>query len=167
MRHAIAQAARRSPEFRVVHFSVQSDHVHLLVEAANTAALSAGMRGLVIRIARQVNKLLFRRGPVWADRWHGRALTSPRAVRHALVYVLANFKKHVPFATHPVDPCSSAPYFDGFREYQGRLAIEVLRRRRLPGGASSPTTLPRARTWLLAQSWRKRSFSVHDRPNNA
>ncbi len=57
-------------------------------------ALSEGMRSVAIRIALAVNELVGRRGRLWADRWHGRALTSPRAVRNALVYVLSNFSKH-------------------------------------------------------------------------
>src|SRR3954468_20208267 len=92
VRLAIARAARRDPEtFRVVHYSVQRDHVHLVVEAADARALSSGVRSIAIRIARYVNDLLGRRGSFWADRWHGRALASLREVRAALVYVLANF----------------------------------------------------------------------------
>jgi hypothetical protein len=48
------------------------------------------MRGLMVRLAKRVNKLLFRRGRFWADRWHGNALTAPRQVPNALVYVLQN-----------------------------------------------------------------------------
>jgi hypothetical protein len=48
------------------------------------------VRGLAIRVARAVNRALGRRGRVFADRYHARALTTPRAVRHALVYVLMN-----------------------------------------------------------------------------
>jgi len=95
LRLALVRAARRDPEqFRIVHFSVQRDHVHLIVEAKDKRSLSSGMRGLMIRTARYVNDLLGRRGAFWADRWHGRALTSPRAVRNGIVYVLANFRKH-------------------------------------------------------------------------
>src|SRR5437879_4806944 len=47
-----------------------------------------------IRVARAVNRALNRRGAVWTDRYHARALTSPRAVRNALVYVLMNRRKH-------------------------------------------------------------------------
>src|SRR6185295_3570520 len=72
-----------------------------------------------IRVARYVNELLSRRGALWADRWHGRALRTPREVRHALVYVLANFRKH---ARRPrrsgIDPFSSGAWFDGWREWQ-------------------------------------------------
>ena len=80
--------------FRVVHYSLQDNHVHLIVEAESTAALGAGVRGLMVRIARRVNRLLFRRGRFWADRWHGRALASPLQVRNALVYVIQNRTKH-------------------------------------------------------------------------
>ena len=76
---AIARSSRA--DFRVVHFSVQRDHVHLLVEAHDKDALSRGMRGLAVRAARRVNAAIGTRGPVWSDRWNGRALRSPREVR--------------------------------------------------------------------------------------
>jgi REP element-mobilizing transposase RayT len=60
--------------FRIAHHSVQENHLHLIVEAESTQALASGVRGLEIRIAQRVNRLLFRRGRFWADRWHGRAL---------------------------------------------------------------------------------------------
>jgi REP element-mobilizing transposase RayT len=116
---------RRAEEFRVVHFSVQLDHVHLIVEARDKHALSSGVRGLSISIARRVNGLVNRRGRVWADRWHGRALDSPRAVRNALGYVLANFRKHQRAARALFDPYSSAPDFAWFTELEGRTPREL------------------------------------------
>src|SRR4051812_4678789 len=90
VRLALLRAARRDPErFRVVHFSVQPDHLHLVVEAKDARSLSIGMRGLAVRVARYVNDLLGRRGKFWADRWHGRALGSPREMRNVMLYVLA------------------------------------------------------------------------------
>jgi REP element-mobilizing transposase RayT len=74
------------PSFRVIQFSAQNDHLHLIVEADDGRALSNGVRGLAIRLARTVNRVLDRRGQVWADRYHARALTTPREVRNALVY---------------------------------------------------------------------------------
>jgi REP element-mobilizing transposase RayT len=117
IRIAISRATRKAPErFRVVHYSVQSNHLHLICEAAERRALTAGVHGLEARITRYINQLLMRRGSFWADRWHGRALKSPREVRTALVYVLANFRKH---ASKPVrrgvDPCSSGAWFHGWR----------------------------------------------------
>ena len=91
---ARAQTARAW--FRIVHFSVQADHVHLLVEADDQASLSRGLMGVAIRLARAVNRVVGRRGSVWADRYHARSLRTPREVRHGIVYVLMNWKKHSP-----------------------------------------------------------------------
>src|SRR5262249_61785839 len=73
--------------FRLLLYSVQDNHLHLIVEADDAPALVRGLRGLAIRIARAVNRALGRRGPVWGDRYNARALTTPRVGRHALVYV--------------------------------------------------------------------------------
>src|SRR5205823_1297855 len=86
VRRALAVSSRE--DFRIIQFTVQNDHIHLIAEADTGRALSSGVRGLVIRIARAVNGALGRRGPVWGDRYHARALTTPRAVRNALVYVV-------------------------------------------------------------------------------
>jgi len=170
VRKAIALATRRSPEsFRVIEFSVQGDHVHLIVEARDKAALIEGMRGLCIRIARAVNPLIQRSGRFFVGRWHGRALTSPRAVRNALVYVLGNFGKHGRHLTSCVDPYSSAPYFEHFREFPGRAPVADQPRlvpRSLDPPRDSPVALPR--TWLLAQGWRRHGkLSVRDRPRHS
>jgi REP element-mobilizing transposase RayT len=168
VRGAIADSNRRAPErFRIVHFSVQADHMHLLVEAADKRALSSGLRGLSIRIARRVNALVDRRGKVWADRWHGHVLTSPRATKRALVYVLANFRKHDPSARAPVDPFSSAPHFRGFREH-GRPApapTDVLAPARAGVFADEPANA-RPLTWLLRVGWlRAGLISIYDAPS--
>ena len=114
---------RDSRRFRIIHFSVQWDHVHLVVEASDKRALSSGIRSAAIRVALYVNALLRRRGPLWADRWHGRELKSPREVRNALVYVLANFRKHAHARLRPgIDAFSSALYFDGFSGFRSGAA---------------------------------------------
>jgi len=141
-----------SAQFGVVHYSLQQNHMHLIVEAANTAALLSGMRGLMVRIARRVNRVLLRRGRFWADRWHGRALTGPRQVRNALVYVLQNRFKHHPIiysagrgtaTAYPLlDPLSSAQWFHGFATS-------------LPASFRSvgpPCVVP-AKAWLLRVGW--------------
>jgi putative transposase len=94
---------------RLKHFSVQNDHVHLIVEARDRTALSRGVQGLSIRIARTINRLSQRRGRVFADRYHAHILKSLAEVRNAVHYVLYNRHKHVP-GTHPwyIDPFSSA-----------------------------------------------------------
>jgi REP-associated tyrosine transposase len=167
---AIAAQRRRAKSFRIVHFSVQYDHLHLIVEARNKAALSSGVRALVITLARRVNKLLSQSGRFWADRYHGRALTTPRAVRTALRYVLANFRKHEP-RTSPsllTDPYSSAPWFDGFRECRAgplleraRFAISWRRFVVLDSPVSS------GQTWLTVVGWRRTGLiSTREAPSS-
>jgi len=82
IRRGLAEASRSG--LRVLQFSVQRDHVHLLVEALDVRTLSRGLQGLAIRIAKGVNRVLRRRGRVWADRFHARILRTPREVRNAL-----------------------------------------------------------------------------------
>jgi REP element-mobilizing transposase RayT len=164
VRLALARAARREPErFRLLQFSVQRDHVHLVVEAADARALSSGVRGVAIRIARYVNALLSRRGPLWADRWHGRALRTPREVRNALVYVLANFRKHGRAAQSTgIDPYSSGVWFDGWRSWRPASGVAPPYAERAGWLAvhqgpdpANREAVGRARTWLARVGWRR------------
>src|SRR5262245_47412565 len=88
LRRGISRTARSW--FRVLQFSVQADHVHMIVEAREKASLSRGMTGLSVRLARALNRALDRRGTVWGERFHSRALRTPREVRNGLIYVLMN-----------------------------------------------------------------------------
>jgi putative transposase len=153
---AIRGATLRNPgRFRVLHFSAQWDHVHLIVEASDKNALSSGIRSLAIRVARYVNDLVRRRGRLWADRWHGRELTSPRQVRNALAYVLANFGKHARTRLRSgVDAFSSAVRFDGWRGYGDGAALPragpLLHRTFEPW-----IVVSKPKTWLAETGWRR------------
>jgi putative transposase len=154
-------AAASKPAFRLVQFSVQADHLHLLVEGSDKRSLALGLRGLAIRVARAVNRVRGRPGKVWGDRYHARALAKPREVRNALVYVLMNFRKHLRHQPRGLDPCSSAPWFDGFRDVQST---------HLPRAPDRPETPPVAasRTWLASVGWRRHGLiGVHERPAGA
>ncbi len=147
LRAAFARGCDRNG-FRLVHYAVLNDHLHFVVEASDRSTLSRGIQGLLIRVARTLNRLWARRGPVFADRYHDRILKSPREVRNALVYVLGNARRHaaagrMTAVPQAIDTFTSAPWFDGFRE-----ALVV---RNLP--AERPVTL--ARTWLLSTGWRR------------
>ena len=134
---------------RLVEYSVQTNHLHLIVEAADARSLARAMQGLGISLARRLNSRLGRRGGVLADRYHARQLRTPTQVRRALVYVLQNYRRHG--ATHPkwsVDPFSSAPYFAGFKS---RLFGWPLYRFVPP---KDPPITP-ARTWLLRAGWQR------------
>lgn len=80
--------------FRLVHYSVQGNHIHLLVEADNEKSLSKGMTGLGTRIARRLNRVMARSGKVLDDRYHGHILRTPTEVRRARAYLLQNARKH-------------------------------------------------------------------------
>jgi len=80
--------------FRLVHFSVQSNHLHLIVEADSTGALTRGMRGLTVRLARAVNRAAGRSGRLFGDTYFSRPLKTPAEVRRAVRYVLDNQMLH-------------------------------------------------------------------------
>jgi REP element-mobilizing transposase RayT len=159
LRESTIVTARRE-DFRIVHMSIQSNHVHLIVEADHRRALSKGMQGFSISAAKRVNSTITertgvrRKGRVVADRFHARPLTSPRQVRHAIAYVLNNFRRHGEdrrrFAwSWKADPFSSGAVFTDWRELEHAPFLWPLR----------PTYYPllvwRPRTWLLARGWRE------------
>ncbi|TMA37489.1 MAG: hypothetical protein E6J82_18700 [Deltaproteobacteria bacterium] len=80
--------------YRLVEFSVQGNHIHMIVEAPDVVALGRAMKGLEVRMARSLNKVMSRRGPVFADRYHVHLLRSPREAFHAIRYVLDNWAIH-------------------------------------------------------------------------
>jgi REP element-mobilizing transposase RayT len=119
---------------RVVEFSVQGNHIHLVVEAANRRALARAIQGFSIRVAKGLNRMMRRAGRVFDDRYHARVLRTPTEVRHAIRYVLSNARKHAAergetYAPGYVDPYSSA--------------------------GAADLALPPAQTWLLRVGWRR------------
>ncbi|MEM6862018.1 MAG: transposase [Myxococcota bacterium] len=139
-------AAQERTGMRVVHWSVQANHLHLIVESRDRVALSRGMQGLKIRMARALNRLWNRSGAVFSDRYHARILRSPRQVRNALLYVLNNFRRHQAqrgrrLPASFVDPLSTTSGFDGWRQ-------------RPPCPVAKLATPP-PKTWLLRVGWRR------------
>jgi putative transposase len=131
-------------DFRVIHYSVLDNHVHLIVEADDRGALSRGMKGLTTRMTKALNKLWGRRDTIFADRYHDREIATPRQARAVLLYVICNFRKHSAEAGRRleprwVDPFSSARQLDGWKQTV-----------RLEPGVVAP-----ARTWLLRVGWKR------------
>jgi REP element-mobilizing transposase RayT len=150
-RRSLAEASERG-DFRVAHYSLQGDHAHLIVEAHGKDALARGMMSIGARLARAVNRVGQRSGPVLDGRYHHRSLRSPREVRRALAYVLLNARRHLAksrgvsrSATAHLDGASSARWFDGWRS----KAVS-----RFPGAIGTPE-VARPRTWLLRVGWRR------------
>ena len=112
---AVERSLRKARErlgARIVHFSVQGNHLHLVVEAESKAALSRSMQGLAVRLARALNLAARRTGKVFSDRYHARPLATRREVANALRYVLRNAEHHLRDDVRPAgrDPCSSAAW---------------------------------------------------------
>jgi REP element-mobilizing transposase RayT len=138
--------------FSVVEFSVQQNHIHLICEVDDEVSLARGMQGLKTRLARRLNRALGRKGTLFKERYHARALATPREVRNALCYCLNNARRHLWKAQQRlaapdwVDGYSTAPGFSGYRGRRGsRRAIQVDQR----------PVVRSARTWLLSTGWKR------------
>jgi REP element-mobilizing transposase RayT len=135
------------PGFRVVEFSVQVNHLHLIVEAEDERALSRGMQGLKVRLARRLNPLFGREGKMFTERYHARQIRTPREAKHCLSYVLNNARKHAAqrgqtLAHNWIDPFSSAPTF-------GAWAGATI----TGAGATEPGITAPAEFYLLTTGW--------------
>jgi REP element-mobilizing transposase RayT len=136
--------------FRLVHYSVQGNHVHLIVEAASARDLACGLKAIAARFARSVNRVFHRVGRVLADRCHVHVLRTPREVRNAIAYVLLNARRHLAKtsralpATTRIDPASSGRWFSGWRSGAPRV--------------SDHSAVATPRTWLLNVGWRRRGL---------
>ena len=137
--------------FRLVHFSIQSNHIHLIVEADSRAALSNGVRAFSISVAKSLNAKLHRRGPVFADRYHARVIANPTQMRNALQYVLTNWLHHRP-AHHvnvgEIDPYSSGAEFLGWKELGGTRQFE-------PDDGFERVPLATPALWLTREGWKR------------
>lgn len=139
--------------FRLVHYSLQGNHAHVIVEADDPEALGRGMMAVASRLARAVNRIMQRTGRVLADRYDLHLLRTPREVHRALRYVLLNARRHARHAVGTlrravrVDPASSGRWFDGWSRAT-RAADDSASRQR-------PAAVARARTWLVTVGWRR------------
>jgi len=146
-------------DFRIVHISIQANHVHLLVEANDYMALARGMQGFQISAAKHINAVISehtkqtRKGSVFPDRYHAEVITSRRHARHSLAYVLNNWRHHgehrAPIARGwKIDPFASGDSFDGWRELEDSPVLWKTR--------DTYKAMPvwRPKTWLLREGWR-------------
>ena len=127
IRRAFAAVNARG-DFQLSEFSVQGNHVHLIVEAHGALSLARGMQSLGVRLARNLNRVMQRKGKVLADRYHSRILRTPTEVRRAVHYVLHNLQHHNPQLTR-----------------ESRDSYSSL---------SQPALILAARTWLLRRATR-------------
>ena len=146
--------------FRVCHLSIQSNHLHFLIEANDQPSLSKGMQRLNILVARALNRELGRRGSVFEWRYHATHIKSPKQARHSLAYVLNNWRRHREdesckrAQTAKLDPYASGLSFDGW----AGVRFEV------PDGFE-PLPVSDPHTWLLRVGWRQHGLiGVYETP---
>lgn len=128
-------------EVHVVQFSVQGNHIHLLVEAPSRPALARAVKGLSVRLAKGLNRMMKRTGRVVGDRYHAHVLRTPTEVRHAKTYIRNNARQHAA-ARGEAYP---AGYVDPYSSTSAALLEE------------HDVVLPTARTWLCRDSWHRRA----------
>jgi REP element-mobilizing transposase RayT len=128
--------------FRLVHYAVMGNHLHLLTEGDDRRGHWRGTQGLAIRIAKRLNKLWGRKGKVFHERFHGRDLKTPREVRGVLEYLMHNARRHgYRVAAVGPDPYSSGRWFDGWRGWRADTLWAA--------------PLARARAWITTRGWRR------------
>jgi putative transposase len=143
--------------FRLLHFSVQGNHLHFIAEADDGVAFARGVQRLLSRAAMAVNAVARRSGKLWSDRHYREPLTTPSQVRNAYVYVLFNLRKHELASAAPsvsafvtVDPCSSAYWLDGWSPHAPAPPAAVAK-------AGPPIVSPPI-TWLARRGWKTRGL---------
>jgi REP element-mobilizing transposase RayT len=164
LRFAAARILERR-DYRIVHVSIQGNHVHLIVEADDATSLSRGMRAFEISATRGINAAMSkrtgrrRRGQVFADRYHAEQLTSPRQCRNALSYVLNNWRKHGEDTGRtgaPFDRFATGWHWDGWTEPPPPIRLT-------PATMLVPVSYPT--TWMLRKGWRNHGLiSPWERP---
>ena len=162
---AFETAAIKAKAFglRIVHYSLQNNHVHLIVEAGDNDMLARGMRSFGSCFGKAVRKIVGGKGGVFDGRFHLHVLKNPTEMRNALAYVLQNFSKHSKLLKH-VDRYSSAPYFGDWRQLLGSRAGPILSAMGKP--PPLPEHLSSPRSWLAQTGWMKAKVSRGVAPNH-
>lgn len=92
LKHAILKARKKG--LRIIHFTLEYDHVHLLVEANDNEVLGRGMMVFGVTMAKGINRLKSIKGTVYKHRYHFRKINSPRELKNVLHYIFNNGIKH-------------------------------------------------------------------------
>jgi putative transposase len=169
VRRCIARAHRGG--LRVTHFSVQRDHVHLIVEASDRRGIARGIQGIASGVARAVNGMARRSGRFWRDRYHRHDLVTPREVRNAIVYVTMNVRKHGVHergVMRKLDARSSAAWLEGWQARAGPWLDALARERLVREALRDARPVEPSATWLGTAGWKRHGLIAPDeRPVSA
>jgi REP element-mobilizing transposase RayT len=154
VRCATSTVAKWAGNVRIVHMSIQSSHLHLLVEATHRFALSSGMQAFQISAAKRINRAVSigqprRRGRVFTDRYHAEVLVTPTQVHHAINYILNNWRHHgehtrLEASAWTLDRFSSAVLFRDWREGSWQIPVGY-----------KPLVMQQPQTWLASVGYRR------------
>lgn len=92
LHHAIFRG--RLKGLKIVHYTLEFNHVHLLVEASCNRVMHSGMQALGISLAKAINRFKSLKGSVYKHRYHYRQISSPRDLKNVLHYIFHNGIKH-------------------------------------------------------------------------
>ena len=163
IRAAMLLTLRRGA-FRIVHMSIQHNHLHLIVEAVTREAMTRGMQGFAIAAARGINRACGRTGKVFAFRYHATPITTPQQARNTLSYVFNNWRKHgedrgnanARARSAKIDPYSTAIWFGGWKGMTEHFDV--------PAGFE-PLPAANAMTWVLTVGWERYGrIGFYERP---
>src|SRR6185503_14674738 len=105
--------------FALLHYSIQQDHLHLMVEVKDRRKLSRGLQALGIRVAKSLNSFWRRRrGRVLAERYFAAAVEGWRQIWRTVRYILNNGRKHGSWTVKGrPDPYSSGSWYLPWRQH--------------------------------------------------
>lgn len=118
---------------RLVEIGAGGEHIHLMAEADDRVSLGRALKGLSVRLAKGLNRMMGREGRVLADRYHAHVLRTPLETRRALRYIRDNHRKHMAEVGKPLAAGWVDPYSSGCPEVAALLATP--------------------RSWLLRVGW--------------
>lgn len=153
---AFQRAIQRAQDFglHVLHYSILSNHIHMIVEAKDKKALRSGMSSIATSFAIASQRLFHIKGAIFHGRYHLKVIRTIRQMRNTLEYVLLNYCKHVDFVEH-IDSFSSGGHFPHWRKLIPRRRWNDVLGWGVDGLSDKLDTagLSRPRSWLARQGW--------------
>lgn len=122
LKRAIKNAS--SHGLRILHFSLESNHVHLILEAFDNSILTRGMRSLTITFSKGVRK-----GRIQLERYHLHVLKTLRETKNAIHYVLFNHQKHTGLKRAYITPHSSLGFITDLKELARTASMMITLRK--------------------------------------
>lgn len=139
LKRAILNARRMGLSIR--HFSLQSNHVHLIAEAPDNSILESGMRSLCVTFAKGLQK-----GKVQKQRYHLHVLKTLREVQNAVKYVWFNEEKHRNLKKAFITMYSSLQFVEDLRSLAKVMKMTIV------FGERDAYFLDPARSWKLKRA---------------